>query len=305
MPENVEFAIFRNMKNIEYGLLRGLFFVFSHVSFKTGKRLALLITFLVEKILRYRRTVILKNLEKVYGENLPMPQNKLLHEIYKNFVFLWMEVLQTNRLTAENFKERLRFQNLEFFEELKKSKQGILFISGHFGNFEWLGQGIALLGFPVTAIAKRQSNAKVDAFINAMRQRNGMKIVYTKQAMRQAQNVLNKKEAVAIAFDQDARDRGVFVNFLGIPSSTAVGTAVLHLRTAAKIVLLIAVRRDYALFDVYAEEVPIPPLQGSTDEKIVAITQSFTTAFEKWVLKYPEQWFWMHRRWKTQPPVDG
>lgn len=294
------------MKNVEYFAVRVLFFIFDHVSLKWGKRFALILAFLTEKVIRYRRKVILDNLHRVYGDKLPKPEKQLLHGIYKNFVFLWMEFLQSNHLNKENIRRFMRLKNPEIFEWVKKREHGFLVISGHFGNFEWLGQYLALENLaPITAIAKKQSNRKVDAFITKLRERNGMKIVYTKQAMEEAEKALRKKEIVAIAFDQDARKRGVFVNFMGIPSSTAVGTAVLHLRTGAKIILLISVRRDYALFDVFIQEVKIPELKGDLQENIITITQTFTSEFEKWVYRFPEQWFWMHKRWKTQPQSSG
>ncbi len=290
------------MKNVEYVLVRSLFFVFSRLSFKWGKRLALLLTFVVEKLIRYRRSVILDNLHKVYGTHLPRPKNELLHEIYKNFVFLWMEFLQSNRLNSQSVSKRMHIKNPQVLQVVRRRESGFIFISGHFGNFEWLGQCMALSDLPpITAIAKKQSNLKVNRFIVQMRERNGLRIVYTKEAMREAEQALRRKEIVAIAFDQDARKKGVFVNFLGLPSSTAVGTAVLHLRTAAKIVLLIALRKDYAQFEVYLQEIAIPRLEGDTETKIRTITQIFTSEFEKWVRRYPEQWFWMHKRWKTQP----
>ena len=298
-----KFPNFATMKNVEYFFVRLLFFVFSRISLKGGKRLALIMTFVTEKIIRYRRNVIRSNLRKVYRDNLPKPEKELIHEIYKNFVFLWMEFLQSPHLNRQTVHQLLNIKNPEVLEMIRRRESGIIFLSGHFGNFEWLGQGMPLLDLPpITAIAKKQSNLKVDAFITQMRQRHGMRIVYTKEAMKEAEKALRNKEIVAIAFDQDARRKGIFVNFLGLPSSTAVGTAVLHLRTGAKIVLLIALRKDYAQFDVYLQEIKIPELTGTSDEKIKAITQIFTTEFEKWIWRYPEQWFWVHKRWKTQPP---
>lgn len=80
-----------------------------------------------------------------------------------------------------------------------------------------------------------------------------------------------------------------------------MGTAVLHLRTNAEIILLIALRRDYAKFDVFAKIIEPPPRSGDLQQDVLNITQKISSEFEVWVRKYPEQWFWMHRRWKTQP----
>lgn len=289
------------MKTIEYLAVKFLFFVFSRLSIKNGKRLALFITFLVEHLIRYRKKVILSNLHRVYGDKLPLPEKKFVHEIYKNFVFLWMEFLQSNHFNEQTVKQFINFKNPEILQHLKQREKGVILYSGHFGNFEWLGQAMALQRLPIWAIAKKQSNEKVDRFITKLRERFGARIVYTKQAMPVCQRALNNKELVAIAIDQDARQRGVFVNFLGLPSSTAVGTAVLHLRTNAEIILLIALRKDYAQFDVYAKLIEPPARTGDLEQDILNITQKISNELEVWVKKYPEQWFWMHRRWKTKP----
>ncbi len=289
------------METIEYLGVKFLFFILSHLSIKNGKRLAYFLTFFIEHIVRYRRRVILDNLHRVYGQNLPKPQKQFLHDIYKNFAYLWLEFLQLTRLSAKTLQQRMHFKNPEIFKQVHNRDKGIILVSGHFGNFEWLGQLMAIQGWPIWAIAKKQSNAKVDAFITKMRSRFGIRIVHTKEAMEVCERALKQKEIVAIAFDQDARKRGVFVNFLGLPSSTAVGTAVLHLRTNAEIILLIALRKDYGLFDVYAQPIAVPERTGDLERDIVAITQKVSSAFEQWVWQYPEQWFWMHRRWKTQP----
>ncbi len=245
--------------------------------------------------------MILNNLYRVYGDKLPKQESVLLHEIYKNFVFLWMEFLQMHHLNERTADKLVRIKSRELLESVKNRDRGIIFVAGHFGNFEWMGQAFVLQKLPMAAIAKKQSNLKVDAFVNKMRCRYGLKVIYTYEAMQVATKFLKDKKNVAIAIDQDARKRGVFVNFLGLPSSTAVGAAVLHLRTGARIILLVPVRRDYALFDVYMEEITVPELNGKLQEKVIAITQLHTSAFERWVRKYPEQWFWVHRRWKTQP----
>ena len=112
---------------------------------------------------------------------------------------------------------------------------------------------------------------------------------------------MRKKQLLMLVTDQDARKKGVFVDFLGIPSSTAVGTAVFTLRTKTPVIFVANVRRSYAHFDVYFEEVKINEDLQSSEESIIKITQEHTRILEKWVRRYPEQWFWMHRRWKTKP----
>lgn len=291
------------MHKLEYYLVYGLFRIFQNISLKTGKKIALIIYFLVAFVFRYRRKVILDNLHKVYGSDLPAEEKELLRSIYRNFVFLWMEFLQSKRMMEGHIRDYLDFHNIGILDKMLSAGKGVILLSGHFGNFEWLAQGIPMLGYNVWGIVKKQSNPYVNAFVEKQRTQTGLQIIYTKDAVKQSLQALKQNGIVAIVADQDARDRGVFVDFMGLPSSTAVGPAVLHLRSGAPIVLIISIRRDYARFNVYFEEITAPAerVGNISDAQIVNITQLHAAALERWVRKYPEQWFWMHRRWKSKP----
>jgi KDO2-lipid IV(A) lauroyltransferase len=293
------------MHRIEYGLAKTLYILFSHISFRAGKYIANGICFLVEKVFHYRREVILSNLKMVYGDKLPMKEKELLHHIYRNFVYLMMEFLQTPRLRKENIDDHFNIKNFELLEEVHAQGKGMIITSGHFGNFEWLGQLVNFKGYKVSGIATRQSNPLVNDLMEKNRRQFGVGVIYKKEARQEVQDRLKNNEIIAIVSDQDARDRGVFVDFMGIPSSTAVGTAVFQLRSGTPILFVISIRRDYGKFDVIFEKVHEGPAQPLTDELILELTQKHATVLEKWVRQYPEQWFWMHRRWKTRPPEEA
>ncbi|MBN2424924.1 MAG: lysophospholipid acyltransferase family protein [Calditrichaceae bacterium] len=289
------------MHKIEYSIVRILYGIFSSISFRAGRSIAYILYLITAHIIHYRKKTILKNLKLVYGDNLPMPQKALLNNIYKNFIYLWMEFLQTSKLSADNINEHFNIQNFELIDEALSGNKGMIILSGHFGNFEWLGQLVGLKGYKLSGIAKRQSNPYVNALIEKNRTRFGVGVIYTKNSVKVSLEKLAKNEIIAIVTDQDARDRGIFVDFMGIPSSTAVGPAVLYLRSGAPILFVISIRKAYGKFDVFFEKVCDGPAMQTTDELIRGITQRHTLILEKWVKKYPEQWFWMHRRWKTRP----
>ncbi len=293
------------MHRIEYFLVKSLFWLFNRMSFKGGKRAAGVVYFLVAHVFRYRRQVILNNLRLVYGDRLPGPQKQLLKNIYRNFVFLWMEFLQIPSLTRENLDQRIHFHNIELLDQVLAQGNGLILLSGHFGNFEWLAHYFGLKGYKVSGIVKHQSNPYVDRLVESMRTRNGARLIYTKNAMAEGTKVLEQKEILALVADQDARHKGVFVDFMGVPSSTPVGPAVFRLRSGAPMYFIISIRKDYGEFDVWMEPV-LPDFKKDevNDRNIFEITQKHTTVLEKWVRKYPEQWFWVHRRWKTRPDTN-
>ncbi len=289
------------MYRIEYYIVKLLFGLFQNISLNTGKKIALIIYFLTYKLFRYRRKVIVSNLKLVYGDNLPKPLNELLKGIYKNFIFLWMEFLQNNKVEKKNLSNIFTVYNSVIFDQAYKHNKGVILISGHMGNFEWLGQMHGQLGHKISGIAKKLKNPLVNQLVEKIRLRDNMGVIYTKNAMREGVEVLKKKNLLAIVMDQDAKKKGVFVDFMGISSSTAVGPAVFHLKTGAPLIFLMSIRKDYGKFDAYYEEIcPAAEPREVQDENIKQIAQKHMSVLEKWVRKYPEQWFWMHRRWKTK-----
>lgn len=289
------------MYRIEYLIVKLLYGIFRNISIPAGKRIANIIYILTYHLFRYRRKVIISNLRRVYGNKLPKPLNELLKGIYRNFIFLWMEFLQNNKVIKENLSEIFSVHNPEIFDEAYSHEKGVILISGHMGNFEWLGQMHGQIGNKISGIAKRLKNPLVNQLVEKNRLRENMGVIYTKNAMEEGIEVLKNKNLLAIVMDQDAKKRGVFVDFLGLPSSTAVGPAVFHLRTGAPLIFLMSIRNDYGKFDAYYEEIcPASDPQEVNDENILRITQKHMSVLEKWVRQYPEQWFWMHRRWKTK-----
>ena len=290
------------MYRIEYLIVKLLFGIFQNINLSAGKKIAYIIYFLTYRLFRYRRKVIISNLKLVYGESLPKPLSELLKGIYKNFIFLWMEFLQNNKVVKKNLSQIFTVHNPEIFDEAYKKNKGVIIISGHMGNFEWLGQMHGQSGRKISGISKKQTNPLVNQLVEKIRLRENLGVIYMRNAMVEGIEVLKNKDLLAIVMDQDARKKGVFVDFMGMPSSTAVGPAVFHLRTGAPLIFLMSIRRDYGKFDAYYEEIcPAAEPSEVTDQKIKEITQLHSSVLEKWILKYPEQWFWMHRRWKTKP----
>ena len=286
------------MHKIEYYVVRTLLFIFSNISIRTGKWIAMAVYLFTAYIVRYRKKVILQNLTRVFGEDLPMPLSRLVKGIYRNFIFLWMEFLQNSRLRKEGIENRVKFHNFKLLEEALKKKRGVVIVSGHMGNFEWLGQAVGISGHRVSGIAKRQSNRYVNDLIEKNRSLDNVSVIYKANAIEDALNAMrNHNEIIGIVADQNAHKRGITVDFLGQPSSTAVGPVILHMRSDAPILFGISIRKDYGVFDCYFEEIAMELAQKPDVELIPEMTQQHAAMLEKWIYKYPEQWFWMHHRW--------
>ncbi len=178
-------------------------------------------------------------------------------------------------------------------------------MTGHFGNWELGGYTLGLLGFSTFAIARKLDNPYLNDFLlHRFRQRTGQRILYKDGDFERIQAVLAGGGAIATLGDQDAGRRGQFVDFFGRPASTHKAVALLALEFDA-VMAVIGVPRfgEPMRYEVRVEEVILPEEYAGRPDAVRAITQRFTAALERMVRRAPEQYFWLHRRWKHEPPV--
>jgi KDO2-lipid IV(A) lauroyltransferase len=288
------------MFRAEYFLIKLLDFILSIIPFKIAEYIAIFIAFLLRDVFRLRRKIILENLLSVYGGELPCDKKLLIKNIYRNFTFLWFELLQTKKINRKNFDRHFHVHNINIIDKYIKKGTGVLLISGHFGNFEWVMPFFGLKNYHFMSIMKKLKNPYVNRFIINLRQKSGSKIVLKNKALKEGTKLLKQGGIFGIVADQNAGRKGVIVDFLGRASSTAAGPAIFALRTGAAVIFTAFVRRRYGMIDVFLEEVPLNLNRVKSENRIKEITQAHTKVLEKWILKFPEQWFWMHRRWKAR-----
>ncbi len=291
------------MHKIEFLLLRFLYFVFGKISFTSAKIISYILIFFIQYIFRYRRRVIFYNLHNAFPEKKFGDLKKLIRPIYKNFIYLWLEFLQTEKLSENIIKDRININNLHVLKKALKKNKGIILVSAHLGNFEWLSSILGILQLPVIAVAKKQKNRYVNQFLMDLRQKFGTQIVYKREVLKQGLKALKNNQILGLISDQNAGKKGVFIDFFNQPASTVNGPAIFYLRTKAPLIAIYLIRKDYACFDLFAEEIQLSENLKLNDDNIRNITQAYTANLEKWVRKYPEQYFWMHRRWKTKPEM--
>jgi KDO2-lipid IV(A) lauroyltransferase len=180
--------------------------------------------------------------------------------------------------------------------------KGVVLAAGHFGNWELLGSYIAARGVPVDAIVRAMANPDFDRYLNATRAEIGMNVVYDRDAVKKTPRSLRDGRVVAFVADQGVLGlASTFVPFFGRPAKTPRGAAVFALRFNAPVVFAVAVRQPNGLYHVSVEPVEIES-SGDRDTDVDRIVRAYTGILESWVRKYPEQYFWHHRRWRRQPP---
>jgi KDO2-lipid IV(A) lauroyltransferase len=220
----------------------------------------------------------------------------------------WMagEFSQLPKLTPENIERVVVIDGFENFDAAKRLGKGVLFLTGHMSAWELSSFAHALYGYPLHFLVRPVSNRRIDSLINGYRCLSGNRPIDKNRSARAILKVLGDAGTVGILMDHNTSlDEGVFVNFFGTPASTSSGLARLALRTDAAVVpgFLIwdSSRRKYRLrFE------PAVELSRTDDEEadVVENTQRFTRVIEEHIRSHPDQWLWVHKRWKTRLPGD-
>jgi len=248
----------------------------------------------------------LRHLKMAYPGKSADELGRILNGVFEHSAMMLVEVLSFPRKIRQyNYTKYVDVRGLELIDEALKGGKGVMFISAHFGNWELIGYTVSMLGHQINTVVRFMPNPAADALLNYSRRFQGQKIIYNDNAVRDMMRVLKNNRILALVCDQDARANGVFVDFMGLPSSTVRAPALLHLKLGTPLLMLYCYRtkpnKFYYTFSF--ERCGLPELNPATAEE--QITQAFTADIERMIRKYPEQWMWIHRRWKTRPQIGA
>jgi KDO2-lipid IV(A) lauroyltransferase len=197
---------------------------------------------------------------------------------------------------------RTRVTGLDEFRAALAQANGLVLASGHIGNHEIGAAALSARGIPLDLVVQRQGNPLFDQALNDARRRLGLGIIDRFQATRLAIKALRSGRAVAFASDQNAGKAGIFVPFFGHLASTHRGAALFAIKTDTPLFLGTSLRRENG-YEVLLERVDVDR-SGDLDQAIYRLTAAFTQRLEAVVRRAPEQYLWLHRRWKTRPPEE-
>lgn len=260
---------------------------------------------LVYAVARPLRRVGMQNLAMAFRERSVAEHRRILRASFANLGRMIAELAHLPRMTADDLRAMVRFEDEPWWAENigRPRETGVLILSGHFGNWELLVFAHGMRGFPVSMVHRTIANPFVDRWLNALRARAGTRLVRKRHAAGGVLKALHERQLLVLPFDQNStRGLGVFVDFFGVPASTNSGIARLALRTGAPIVPVFIVREGrQAKHRVHV--LPIIYAQRSEDleSDVKRVTQELSDVFEGMVRRYPEQWLWVHKRWKTRP----
>ncbi|HUO17471.1 MAG TPA: lysophospholipid acyltransferase family protein [Verrucomicrobiae bacterium] len=255
-------------------------------------------------LLHFRlRQVGMRNLEIAFPKKGIAERKRILRGEFTSLGRQLAEMCQFPRYTLRNVDEVVIYDGLENFEQAYARGKGVLFLTGHFGGWELSAFAHSLHGHWLHVVMRPMDNPYLDRLIQSYRTMHGNKMVDKDNFVRGLLGAMKCGETVGILMDTNMTPpQGVFVDFFGIPACTASGLARIALRTDAAVVPGFTIWDEesgkYRLrFDPMLELVRT----GDLEADIVANTQIFTKVIEHYVRRYPEQWLWVHRRWKTRP----
>ncbi|MDY6914596.1 MAG: lipid A biosynthesis acyltransferase [Planctomycetota bacterium] len=223
-----------------------------------------------------------------------------------------MEAMFTTRLiTPARWRRHVRLvDQADNLRLLTERKTGLIYVTGHFGNWEIVGYTLAALGFEGYAVARPLDNPYLNEFILGVREQKGLSILDKKGAAKLMDHILESCGYVSFMADQDAGRKGVFVDFFGRPASTFKSIALMAMRHEVPIIVGYGRRLDNDYhFEIGVRRIIHPREWAEKDDPMRWITQEYTTALEQIIRVCPEQYLWVHRRWKHRPdgtkPKDG
>ena len=179
--------------------------------------------------------------------------------------------------------------------------RGLILVTGHFGNWELSAAYLAARGMPIDAVVRQMNNPLFDAYLRETRERLGLTVVYDMEAVRRATRSFKEGRAVGFVVDQGVRNlASTYVPFFGRPAKTPRGPAVFALRGNIPVIFGATIRKPSGRFHGIAERILIEDT-GDREADVDWLVARYTQTLERWVRRYPAQYFWHHRRWKRQP----
>lgn len=286
---------------IAYIIVRSLNILmgFMPVSFAlwVGRRLGGIAFFFNKK----RRLVAYANLKAAFcKEKGPRELKVLTKRVYQNMVQTFMEVLNLTKINRKYCDRYVEVVNMDRIRNAAKSGRGTILLTGHFGNWEMSSLVSSVEGFPILVLAREQKMKRLNELLNALRESNGCKVIRKGMSTKNILRALHDKHIVGILSDQDAGKNGVFVDFFGRPTSSHSGPIEIAKHTGSIILPNFIVRTKGPYHKLYLEEY-IDFRNTDSEDAVKENLQKFMSLLESYIRKHPDQWLWLHKRWKSTP----
>ena len=249
------------------------------------------------------RRIVRRNLAFAYPDWSREQVKNISRHIFQNLGITFLEILQLTALSREDLLKKIRIVGLENLQLALGSKKGLILVSGHLGSWEMgLMYACSILEKPILGVVKKIRYAPLNRRIHRLRARFGLKIVYKKGALPEMRQTLRRGGIVGLLVDQSRRLEGVEVTFFGHKVAATPAAAFLAIRCKCPVLPLFCVREANGQLNLVVKPALEFKRTGDLRSDVQANTQVITDAVERMIRKYPEQWFWVHKRWKKYYP---
>jgi Kdo2-lipid IVA lauroyltransferase/acyltransferase len=285
---------------VEYALAWAAVKTLEYTPVALAHRLARRYAALLDRALPRLRRVGLRNLSLAMPELSAAERQGVIDGVFRSIARLLVTFAQFPRMRRDNIGEWIRLEGGEHFEQALECGRGVLFATAHLGNWELSAFAHALLKAPMNVVARPLDNPRIDAMVEKRRELSGNRVILKQDFARAILKALAANQAVGILIDQNATaDNGVFVEFFGLRACAGTGFAKIAARSGAAVIPGFALwseeERQYVL-----RFYPAVTMTGDA----VADTQALQARLEAVIRAHPDQWLWIHRRWKTRPPGE-
>jgi KDO2-lipid IV(A) lauroyltransferase len=236
-------------------------------------------------------------------------RDRLIRACYRHFCTMVIEIaVLPRKLRVENWRNYGTLVGADHILAALLDDRPVLIVTAHFGNWEFAGYALGALGFRTHAIARVLDNPHLERFLKKFRERTGQQLIAKKDDFDRLSDTLRGGGRVATLGDQDAGTRGVFVDFFGRPASAHKAVALMAMEFDAPMLVVGVPRVRSGLrwhYHIHCEDVIDPREYRDQGDAVKAITQRYHDALARMIRRHPEQYFWLHRRWKSQPVKRG
>jgi KDO2-lipid IV(A) lauroyltransferase len=293
-------------KRLEFALVWLLVHLIGWLPRRAARRVGAAIGALAYGALPRLRRVGQDNLAQAFPEKSPEERKQILRGVFRSLGLQLAEFCRMRRYTLAQANKFVRYEGLENYLHARAQGKGVLVLTGHIGAWELSSFYHSLAGYPMSMVIRRLDNPYLDRFVNRIRCLHGNQVLHKDDFARGLIAAMRHGETVGVLMDTNMTPpQGVFVDFFKRPACTAAGMARLAQRTGAAVV------PGYMVWEPAEQKYVLhflPPLTlantGNEEQDTLNNTQLFTSTLESIIRQYPEQWLWVHRRWKTRPTLE-
>ncbi|MDQ2900591.1 MAG: lysophospholipid acyltransferase family protein [Acidobacteriota bacterium] len=272
----------------------------AHAPLPIANRLGRFYATLLDRLIPRLRRVGMRNLAMAFPQLSHAHRKLLIDGVFRSIGRLLVALARFPQINRENVSQWIRYEGYEHFQAALDRGKGVLFATAHLGNWELSAFAHALLSAPMHVVVRPLDNPLIDAMVEHRRALSGNHLIGKRDFSRSILKALHRNEAVGILVDQNSSlDNGVFVDFFGTPACTSLSFARIAAHSGAVVIPGFAVWSE-AESRYILRFYPAVEITGDAEEDTRRIQKQIEAA----IAEYPDQWLWIHRRWKTRPPGD-